>query len=110
MLKLTVVPFATLLLLAGCASAPPPAPPVDLAAEQSKIRDSESTWSKSAAAKDVEKSVANYADDAVVVMPGAPPAKGKDAIHAAWKGLLEVPNSKLSFSPDRVEMSAGGDL
>ena len=62
------------------------------------------------AAKDVEKSAAHYTDDAVLMMPGAPAAKGKDSIHAAWKGLLGDPNVKLDFSADRVEISAGGDL
>jgi uncharacterized protein (TIGR02246 family) len=108
MLKFTVVPLA--LLLAGCNTAPPAAPAVDLVAEQSKIRDIESSWVKEAAAKDLEKSVGHYADDAVLMTPGAPAAKGKDAIHAAWKGMLDDPNMKLNFSSDRVEMSAGGDL
>ncbi len=110
MLKLTVVPFASLLLLAGCNTAPPAAPAVDLVAEQSKIRDIESSWVKEAAAKDLEKSAGHYTDDAILMMPGAPPAKGKDAIKAAWKGMLDDPNIKLNFSADRVEMSAGGDL
>jgi uncharacterized protein (TIGR02246 family) len=110
MFKFTSFPVTGLLLLAGCNTAPPAAPAVDLTAEQSKIRDIESGWVKEAAAKDVEKSVAHYTDDAVLMMPGAPAAKGKDAIHAAWKGLLEDPNVKLDFSADRVEMSAGGDL
>ena len=112
MLKLTVVPFASLLLLAGCNTAPttPSAPAVDLVAEQSKIRDIESNWVKEAAAKDLEKCVGHYADDAVLITTGEPPAKGKDAIHAAWKSLLEDPNFKINFSADRVEISAGGDL
>ena len=112
MLKFTVVPFAGLLLLAGCNSAPttPAAPAVDLVAEQSKIRDIEASWVKEAAAKDLEKSVSHYADDAVMISPGVPAAKGKEAIHAAWKALLDDPNSKLNFSSDRVEISASGDL
>lgn len=112
MLKFTVVPFASLLLLAGCNSAPttPAAPAVDLVAEQSKIRDIESNWVKEAAAKDLEKSVSHYADDAVMMSPGVPAAKGKEAIHAAWKALLDDPNSKLNFSSDRVEISSSGDL
>src|SRR5579863_7069459 len=102
MLKFTVVPFAGLLLLAGCNSAPttPAAPAVDLVAEQSKIRDLESNWVKEAAAKDLEKSVGHYADDAVLMAPGGPAAKGKDAIHGAWKGMLDDPNFKLNFSSD----------
>ena len=110
MFKLTFVPVLGLMLLAGCHTAPPAAPAVDLPAEQSNIRDIESGWVKEAAAKDVEKSAAHYTDDAVLMMPGTPAAKGKDAIRAAWKGLLEDPNVKLDFSADRVEMSAGGDL
>lgn len=110
MFKLMFVPVTGLLLLAGCNTAPPAAPAVDLAAEQSKIRDIEAGWVKEAAAKDLEKSAGHYADDAILMMPGAPPAKGKDAIKAAWKGLLDDPNLKLNFSADRVEMSAGGDL
>ena len=110
MFKLIVVPVTGLLLLAGCTTAPPAAPAVDLAAEQSKIRDIEAGWVKEAAAKDLEKSAGHYADDAILMMPGAPPAKGKDAIRAGWKGLLDDPNFKLDFSADRVEMSAGGDL
>jgi uncharacterized protein (TIGR02246 family) len=108
MLKFTVVPLA--LLLAGCNATPPAAPAVDLVAEQSKIHDIEAAWVKEAAAKDLEKAVGHYADDAVLMTPGGPAAKGKDAIHGAWKGMLDDPNFKLNFSSDRVEMSAGGDL
>jgi uncharacterized protein (TIGR02246 family) len=110
MLKITVVPLASLLLLAGCATAPPPAPAVDLAAEQGKLRDGEAAWVKDAAARDADKCVAHYADDAVLMLPGAPAAKGKDAIRAAWKGMLDDPNLKLNFSSDRIEVSASGDL
>ena len=111
MLKITIHTLGGF-LLAGCNTAPPAAtaPAVDLTAEQSKIRDIESAWVKEAAAKDFEKAAAHYADDAVFMTPGSPPAKGKEAIRAAWKGLLEDPNVKLNFSADRVEMSAGGDL
>jgi steroid delta-isomerase-like uncharacterized protein len=35
--------------------------------------------------RDLEACVAAYADDAEVVLPGAPPFKGKDAIRAAWQ-------------------------
>jgi ketosteroid isomerase-like protein len=87
MLKFTVVSLTSLFLLAGCNTAPPaPAiPAVDIAAEQGKIRDLETAWAKDAAAKDLDKSVANYADDAIL-------------------------NGKLAFSTERVEVSASGDL
>jgi uncharacterized protein (TIGR02246 family) len=112
MLKFAVVSLSGLLLLAGCTSAPPaPATPVvDIAAEQGKIRDLESAWAAAALAKDLEKSVSFYADDAILLDPGAPAFKGKDAIHAAWKDMLTDPNFKLVFAANRVDVSASGDL
>lgn len=112
MLKFTVVSFAGFLLLAGCNTAPPApsTPAVDIAAEKAKIQDLETAWSKDAAAKDLDKSVANYADDAILMTPGVPAAKGKDAIRAAWKDMLADPKGKLAFSTERVEVSASGDL
>ena len=36
-------------------------------------------------AKDVDRLMARYADDAEVLLPGAPPMQGKDAIRAVWQ-------------------------
>ena len=36
-------------------------------------------------AHDIEACMAGYADDAELLIPGAPPMKGKDAIRAAWE-------------------------
>jgi len=111
MLKFSVFPLTGLLLLSGCNSAAPPAAPaVDVAAEQAKIRDIESAWVQEAAAKDVEKATGHYTDDAVLMISGSPAAKGKEAVHAAWNALLEDPNVKLTFSADRVDLSASGDM
>jgi uncharacterized protein (TIGR02246 family) len=109
-----IVPLAVpilvslLTLLAGCNSAPP-APTVDSATEQTKLRDLESGWVKEVAAKDLDKIAAHYADDAVFMMPGAAAAKGKDAIRAGWKGMLDGVQ-KLDFAPTRIEISQAGDM
>jgi uncharacterized protein (TIGR02246 family) len=83
---------------------------VDLVAEQGKIRDIEAAWTKDAAARDADKCAAHYADDAVLMIPGAPPAKGKEALLAAWKGMLADPGLKINFSADRIELSSSGDM
>ena len=112
MLKITIVSIAGFLLLAGCNTAPPAptTPAVDISAEKAKLRDLESAWAAAAVAKDVDKSVANYADDAILMMPGMPAAKTKDAVRAAWKGMVDDSNFKLAFASDRIEVSASGDL
>jgi len=103
--------FTILMLVAvtGC-NTPPPAPAVDVAAETGKLRDDEAAWVKEAAAKDLDKIVAHYTDDAVLMGPGMPAAKGKDAIRAAWKGVLDASDGKLQFGSERVEVGKSGDL
>ena len=111
MLKFTVVSFAGFLLLAGCNTAPPApsTPAVDISAEKAKIQDLETAWSKDAAAKDLDKSVANYADDAILMMPGMPAAKPRRR-SSGLENMLADSNFKISFAPDRIEIGASGDL
>ena len=96
-------------MLVGCAPAPPPAPVVDVAAETAKIKEIEATWVKEAAAKDLDKIVAHYTDDGVFMGPGAPAAKGKDAIRAGWKDLLGM-STDMKFASDLVDISQAGDM
>ena len=98
-----------LLGLAGCGSTPP-APTVDVAAEEAKIRAAEADVMKGWAAKDVEKILTSYADDATLMTPGMAPLKGKDAMRPVLKMLLEDPNLKLDFSASRVEIAKSGDV
>lgn len=98
-----------LLLLAGCASAPP-APTVDLAAEEAKLREVEASQVKNFAAKDVDKIINFYADDATFMVAGIPAVKGKDAIKKTLAAFLADPNLKLEFGPQRVEVGKSGDV
>lgn len=99
-----------LLTLAGCTQAPPPAPAIDLAAEEAKIRENEVTWNKEWAARDADKIAAHYADDATLMAPGAPPMKGVAAIHEGLKGMLGDTKLALSFAMQHAEVAKSGDL
>ncbi len=99
-----------LMLLTGCAQAPPPPPPDTRAADEKTIRDGEAAWNSDWAAKDVEKIIAHYADDAALMVPDAPIMKGKDAIRAALKGMLADTNLSLSFTASSVEVSKASDI
>ena len=74
------------------------------------VRDVEAAWVKDVGAKDVEKFVSYYADDATLLMPNAPALDGKDAIRAALKPMLADPNFSLTFQGTRADASKGGDL
>ena len=74
------------------------------------IRESEIQWARAWAAKDVEKVVSHYADDASMELSGVPIVIGKDAIRARVKKTFADRNFVLSFAPLQVEVSRSGDL
>ena len=74
------------------------------------LRDLDGQWSKAAAAKDLEQTVAYYSDDAVVLPPNGPSATTKEAIRKLWQDLLASPGFALSWKPTRVEASKSGDM
>jgi ketosteroid isomerase-like protein len=57
-------------------------------ADARAIRESETRWARAWAAKDIEKIVSHYADDASVELSGVPIMSGKDAIRARVDGQL----------------------
>jgi len=92
------------LVLAGCTA------PDTHDADVKAIKDNEVQWNKDFAAKDQAKLVAHYADDAVLMSPGAPAANGKSAIEGVFKEMLADPALSLKFESARVEVSKGGDV
>ena len=79
-------------------------------ADVKAIKDNEVQWNADLAAKDVDKIMAHYADDAVLVAGGAPSVSGKDAIRAAFKAMLGDPAISLKFQPTKVEVAKSGDV
>jgi ketosteroid isomerase-like protein len=78
-------------------------------ANEQAVRDADAQWSKAAAAKDVDKTVSFYADDAVVLPPNDTAKTTKDAIRALWKDLIGSVTS-VSWTATRVEMAKSGDM
>jgi uncharacterized protein (TIGR02246 family) len=100
----------SLLLLAfttACTQAPPPD---THDADVQSLKDTEAAWAKVMAAKDFEKSMSYYADDASLLMANMPAINGKDAIRAAFKPMFDDPNFALAFQASRVEVAKSADL
>jgi ketosteroid isomerase-like protein len=74
------------------------------------IRDLESQWSAAAGAKDLDKTVSFYADDATVLPANAPIATTKQAIRALWKGLFDSPGLAISWKTAKVEVAKSGEM
>jgi ketosteroid isomerase-like protein len=74
------------------------------------LRDLDAQWSKDAGAKDVDKTVSYYANDALVMPPNAAAATTKETIRSAWKEMLTTPGAAISWKATKVEVAKAGDL
>lgn len=78
--------------------------------DEQTLRDLDAKWSAAAAARDVDKTVSYYADDATVLPANAPTATTKDAIRKVWQDLLTSPGAAVSWKTTKVEVARSGDL
>ena len=96
----------TALMLTGCMPSTPDTHDVDVQA----IKDNEAQWNKDFEAKDAGKLAAHYADDAVLMNPGAPAANGKEAIRKTLTEMVADPALSLKFHATQVEVAKSGDV
>ena len=97
-----------LALVTSCAQAPQSADTHE--ADIQALKDNEAHWNKDYQAKDLEKIVSHYADDAVLIAPGTQPSNGKEAIHSALKEMVADNALSLSFQAERVDVAKSGDV
>ncbi|HEU4771037.1 MAG TPA: DUF4440 domain-containing protein [Candidatus Udaeobacter sp.] len=74
------------------------------------LRDLDAEWAKTAAAKDVERTIAYYSDDAIVFPPNAASAATKDAIRNGWKEMFASPGFVITWQPTRVQIGKSGAM
>ena len=77
---------------------------------EQELRDRDAKWSAAAGAKDIDKTVSYYSEDAVVMPPNAPSAKTRETIRSAWKEMLTTPGAAISWKATKVEVAKSGDL
>jgi len=88
-----------------------PAPPPDTrAADEAAIRANDADFAKAAEAKDLDKAVSHYTDDAVLFAPGAPAVVGKDNIRKFFEPIISGPTTQFTFSDVKVDVARSGDL
>src|SRR3989304_1037489 len=93
---------AMILFLAACA------PAVDYAAEEQRIRGLDQRWVEAVAAGDAATIVTFYAEDGYFMAPNQPQAHGREAIQAAWAGLFQLPNARLTFGASALDFAKAG--
>lgn len=99
-------PIAALMLVAGCA---PPA--FNAEAEQQKLLQRDAEWAGVASAgKDVEKTIAYWSDDAVIIPQGQPIVEGKAAIRAFVASSFQIPGFRIEWKSDKPVFSPDGKM
>jgi uncharacterized protein (TIGR02246 family) len=94
---------------AACNQTPPAAPDTH-DADAKAISDTEAQANQAWAAKDLEKAMAFYADDAVLMTPGMEAVHGKDGMRAGLKDMLADPTVLLTFQSSKADVAKSGDL
>ena len=74
------------------------------------LRDLDAQWSKAAAAKDLEQTVAYYSEQAIVLPPNATRAATRETIRNLWKDLLATPGLVITWEPTNVKLSTSGEM
>jgi ketosteroid isomerase-like protein len=98
--------LALILFASGCGTS---TPKDTRAADETTIRNLDTQWAKSAAAKDVDATVGYYSDDASLLAPNTPIASDKRSIRASWTALLG-PDASLTWQATKVEVARSSDL
>ena len=80
------------------------------AADVKAVLDLEGRAREAAEAKDLERYVSFYADDASLFWPGTPIVTGQAAIREFMRAFLSMPAFSLSFETTKVDVSRAGDL
>ena len=92
-------------LVAGMAAAV-----VDLPAERAALARADKAWSEAAVARDVEKVLSYWTDDATVYPPGQPPVVGKEALRSFVTAGFAMPGFSIRWETSAFEVSASGDM
>ena len=101
----SILSISFILLIVACNNTS-----VDTKAEGDKIMQISRDWSKAAQTDSIDKVLAYWADDAVVMLPGDDAIKGKKAIREMIEGTSNIPGFKISWEPISASVSKSGDM
>ena len=99
----------TKFLLSVCVALVPMTMALAAGADEKALRDADEAWSNAAVAKDLDKTVSFYADDAMVLPPNQPMVTSKTGIRNLWKGFLDS-LTNINWKTTRVETAKSGDM
>jgi len=108
----TAAVFACFVCVSGCNQQATQTPPAadTRAADEAAVRAASAEWAKVAAAKDLEKTLSYYAEDASMLPPNMPIVTGAEARRKMWTQLFSPAEMAFSNAATKVEVAKSGDL
>ena len=85
-------------------------PKVDKQLEAQALMNLSQEWSDLVATGDIDKIMDGWAEDAVMMVPGMSPLKGKEAIKGYVEAGLQIPGFGIKWEPLEVFVSDCGDM
>ena len=98
------------LLVIALSSSALAAPNEKASGAKAEILRLDAEWAKAAEARDLERILSYWSDDASVFPPGSPALVGKDAIRAYIGQSLQMPGFRISWKTNEVTVAESGDL
>jgi uncharacterized protein (TIGR02246 family) len=78
--------------------------------EAGRLMETSRAWSRAAASGDIDKTLSYWADDAMVLVPGQAPLRGKAAIRAYLERSFAIPGFRIGWEPLEAKVSADGGM
>ncbi len=98
------------LLIAISVTACNTSPRIDIAKEEQAVRATDAQWLAAVKAKDFDRALAFWSDDATVFAPNTPVMVGKEAIRKYVTEASAIPGFSINWTTDKVLVSSSGDL
>ncbi len=83
---------------------------VNIEQEKDNLMQFSKDWSEIIKTGDTDKIMEGWANDAVMMAPGLPPLRGKDAIRKYVEEGNKIPGFAIRWEPLEAHMSKSGDL
>ena len=83
---------------------------IDIEKEKASLMQLSRDWSDLIKTGDIDKILDAWADDAVMMAPGLPPLKGKDAIRNYVEEGNKIPGFSIKWEPLEAHLSEQGDM
>jgi ketosteroid isomerase-like protein/quercetin dioxygenase-like cupin family protein len=74
--------------------------------DERAVRAASAAWQRYIAAQQTDSIVALHLPNAIVMMANSPPITGSDAIRTGWGEMVKLPNLKMSWTPQHIEITS----